>query len=361
MFSSAHVCTTENPKSGGVAVQPPEPFPEMAYLTWLLAILHVNKALCEETLWDTTVRLSKTMTLECVYPLTDNLTQVEWTKNIGTETVSIAVYNPNHSMYIDSYYLHRVHFLNSTVGFRNMSLSFYNASEADIGTYSCLFHAFPSGPWEKKIKVVWSDSFEIAAPLDSHLYAEPGQDVTLSCQLQRTWPVQQVIWEKVQPHQVDILASCNLSQGTRYTSKYLRQTWSNCSQGSMKSVLTIPHAMATDSGLYRCRSEASTGKNKTFVIRLIITDGGNNKHFILSIVGGLVSLLLVILIIVIITLYNRKRRRQVRTPLKEPRDKQTKVATNCRSPTSPTQSPDDEKEDIYVNYPTFSRRPKPKF
>ncbi|XP_031222090.1 CD226 antigen isoform X5 [Mastomys coucha] len=282
-------------------VQPPEPFPEMAYLTWLLAILHVNKALCEETLWDTTVRLSKTMTLECVYPLTDNLTQVEWTKNIGTETVSIAVYNPNHN------------------------------------------------------------SFEIAAPLDSHLYAEPGQDVTLSCQLQRTWPVQQVIWEKVQPHQVDILASCNLSQGTRYTSKYLRQTWSNCSQGSMKSVLTIPHAMATDSGLYRCRSEASTGKNKTFVIRLIITDGGNNKHFILSIVGGLVSLLLVILIIVIITLYNRKRRRQVRTPLKEPRDKQTKVATNCRSPTSPTQSPDDEKEDIYVNYPTFSRRPKPKF
>lgn len=230
-------------------------------------------ALCEETLWDTTVRLSETMTLECVYPLMDNLTQVEWTKNTGTNTVSIAVYNPNHNMHIDPNYLHRVHFLNSTVGFRNMSLSFYNASEADIGTYSCLFHAFPRGPWEKKIKVVWSDSFEIAAPLDSYLSAKPGQNVTLNCQLQRTWPVQQVIWEKVQPHQVDILASCNLSQGTRYTSKYLRQTWSNCSQESMESVLIIPYAMASDSGLYRCRSEASTEKTKTFVIRLIITDG----------------------------------------------------------------------------------------
>jgi CD226 antigen len=96
------------------------------------------------------------MTLECVYPLTHNLTQVEWTKNTGTKTVSIAVYNPNHNMHIESNYLHRVHFLNSTVGFRNMSLSFYNASEADIGIYSCLFHAFPNGPWEKKIKVVWS-------------------------------------------------------------------------------------------------------------------------------------------------------------------------------------------------------------
>lgn len=332
----------------------------MAYFTWLLAILHVHKALCEETLWDTTVRLSETMTLECVYPLTHNLTQVEWTKNTGTKTVSIAVYNPNHNMHIESNYLHRVHFLNSTVGFRNMSLSFYNASEADIGIYSCLFHAFPNGPWEKKIKVVWSDSFEIAAPSDSYLSAEPGQDVTLTCQLPRTWPVQQVIWEKVQPHQVDILASCNLSQETRYTSKYLRQTRSNCSQGSMKSILIIPNAMAADSGLYRCRSEAITGKNKSFVIRLIITDGGTNKHFILPIVGGLVSLLLVILIIIIFILYNRKRRRQVRIPLKEPRDKQSKVATNCRSPTSPIQSTDDEKEDIYVNYPTFSRRPKPR-
>lgn len=117
------------------------------------------------------------------------------------------------------------------------------------------------------------DSFEIAAPSDSYLSAEPGQDVTLTCQLPRTWPVQQVIWEKVQPHQVDILASCNLSQETRYTSKYLRQTRSNCSQGSMKSILIIPNAMAADSGLYRCRSEAITGKNKSFVIRLIITDG----------------------------------------------------------------------------------------
>ncbi|CAH7082638.1 Cd226 [Phodopus roborovskii] len=173
------------------------------------------------------------------------------------------------------------------------------------------------------------NSFAILAPSDGYLYAEPGQNVTLSCQLPRNWPVQQVMWERVQPHQVDILASCNLSQGTRYTSKYLRKIWSTCSQESMQSVV-IPNATAADFGLYRCRSEASTGEKETFVIRLILTDG-------------------------------ERRRRQVRTPLKEPRDKQSKVATNCRSPTSPIHSIDDDKEDIYVNYPTFSRRPKPRF
>ncbi|KAM7320601.1 hypothetical protein ACRRTK_021044 [Alexandromys fortis] len=314
----------------------------MACITLLLAILHVHKALCEVTFWDTAVQLSKTMTLECVYPLMDNLTQVEWAKISGTETVNIAVYNPNHPMHIDHNYFHRVHFLNATLEFRNMSLSFYNASEADTGIYSCLFHSFPGGPWEKKIKVVQSDSFEITAPSNGYLCAEPGQNVTLSCQLPNNWPVQQVMWEKVQPHQVDVLASCNLSQRTTYTSKYLRKTWSNCSQGSTQSVLTIPNATSADSGLYRCRSEDSTGEQKTYVIRLIITDGlmevhpcstlanpiagGSNKHFILPIAGGSVSLLLVILIIITIIFYSRRRRRQVRTPLKEPSDKQSKVS-----------------------------------
>lgn len=113
-------------------------------------------AWCEVTFWDTAVQLSETMTLECVYPMMDNLTQVEWTKISGTETVKIIVYIPNYRMYIDPNYLHRVHFLNSSVGLHNMSLSFYNASEADIGTYSCLFNTFPNGLWEKKIKVVQS-------------------------------------------------------------------------------------------------------------------------------------------------------------------------------------------------------------
>ncbi|XP_038186913.1 CD226 antigen isoform X2 [Arvicola amphibius] len=333
----------------------------MACITLLLAILHVHKALCEVTFWDTAVQFSETMTLECVYPLMDNLTQVEWTKISGTETVTIAVYHPNHPMHIDPNYFHRVHFLNATLEFRNMSLSFYNASEADVGIYSCLFHSFPGGPWEKKIKVVQSDSFEKTAPSNGYLSAEPGQNVTLSCQLPNNWLVQQVMWEKVQPHQVDVLASCNLSQRTSYTSKYLRKTWSNCSKGSTQSVLIIPNAMSADSGLYRCRSEASTGEQKTYVIRLIVSDGEENKHFILPIAGGSVSLLLVILIIITVIFYSRRRRRQVRTPLKEPSDKQSKVATNCRSPTSPIHSIDDEKEDIYVNYPTFSRRPKPRF
>lgn len=136
-----------------------------------------------------------------------------------------------------------------------------------------------------KLCFFFSDSFDITAPSNGYLSAEPGQNVTLSCQLPNNWPVQQVMWEKVQPHQVDVLASCNLSQKTTYTSKYLRKTWSNCSQGSTQSVLIIPNATTADSGLYRCRSEDSTGEQKTYVIRLIITNGEWQEMFQVSKVG----------------------------------------------------------------------------
>uniref|UniRef100_A0A8C6W8M4 CD226 antigen n=1 Tax=Nannospalax galili TaxID=1026970 RepID=A0A8C6W8M4_NANGA len=208
---------------------------------------------------------------------------------------------------------------------------------------------------------VHKDSFETATPSNSHIITEPGQNVTLTYQLQSNWPVEQVTWEKVQPHQIDILAFCNLSQGRSYSSKYLRHTWSNCSQGGTKSFLVIPNAIIADLGLYRCHFKASTGEKETFVIRLMVTEGKANKQHILFIVGGTASLMFVVLITIIVILYNRRRRRQASMPVKESRDKQSKVVTNYRSPTSTNQSMDEEKEDIYVNYPTFSRRPKPRF
>ncbi|MBZ3878778.1 CD226 antigen [Sciurus carolinensis] len=253
--------------------QLPKQFPEMDYLTFLLAILHVHKALCEEIFWDTAVKFAENMTLECVYPSMNSFTQIEWFKIHGVQKKFIGIFHPTHGVVLREPYDKRLHLLNSTTAPNKVILSFYNASEADVGTYSCLFNVFPRGSWEKKIRVVQSDSFETAAPLNCHVVSESGKNVTLTFQLQADWPVQQVTWEKIQSHQIDLLACCNLSQGRSYTSKYPRQILSNCSQDSRRSSILILNTTASDSGLYRCRFTAHSGENETFVAKLTIIDG----------------------------------------------------------------------------------------
>nr|KAF6421868.1 CD226 molecule [Rousettus aegyptiacus] len=244
----------------------------MDYLTFLLAVLHVHKALCAETFHDTTVKLAKNMTLECVYPSGGTLTQVEWFKVNETEKESIAIFNPTYGMVIRTPYAEKVYFLNSTTDLNDMALSFHNASEADVGLYSCVLETFPQGSWEKTVQVVPSESFEGAISWNSHVVSESGKNITLSCELPTRQPAQRATWEKIQAHQIDHLTSCNLSQGRGYASRYRRRILTNCSQGATRAVLTLPHVTAWDAGLYRCSSEASTGENATFVIRLAVTD-----------------------------------------------------------------------------------------
>ncbi|XP_008562630.1 PREDICTED: CD226 antigen [Galeopterus variegatus] len=330
----------------------------MNYLTFLLAILHVYRAVCEEILWDTTVKLAENMTLECVYTSTDSLTQMEWFKINASKKESIAIFNPTYGVIIRKPYADRVYFLNSTMSPNDMTLSFHNASEADVGFYSCFLHTFPTGYWEKKIQVVQSDSFEIAVQSDSHTVSEPGKDITLTCQFQMKGPMQQVTWEKIQPYQIDLLTCCNLSQGRSYASRYQRQILTNCSQGGRRSFIVIPQATTSDSGLYRCCFEATTGENETFVMRLTITDGKTNHQSVLFMAGGTVLFLVVILITTVIVISCNRRRRQKRTLFKESRDTQRRAANNYRSPISINEHMDDAREDVYVNYPTFSRRPK---
>ncbi|KAF5919024.1 hypothetical protein HPG69_003659 [Diceros bicornis minor] len=227
------------------------------------------------------------------------------------------------------------------------------------------------------------NSFETAVPSNSRIVSEPGKNITLTCQLQMKWPLQQVTWEKIQPHQIDLLTSCNLSQGRSYTSKYRRRILSNCSQGMRQASIVMPYVTASDSGLYRCRFKASTGENETFVMRLTVTDeirwlcsentcskdvygkdayveSETDNGYILFVAGGTVLLLLFVILIttVIVILHKRRKRRQQSVLVKESWDTQNKAANNYRSPMFTNQPPDDAREDIYVNYPTFSRRPK---
>ncbi|KAB0361003.1 hypothetical protein FD754_005159 [Muntiacus muntjak] len=170
-------------------------------------------------------------------------------------------------------------------------------------------------------------SFEDAGPPNSQMVSEPGKNVTLTCQPKEKCLLEEVSWEKIQPQQIDVLISCNLSHGKTYTSKYPRQILSNCSHGMKKTFVTIPNVTGSDSGLYRCGFKASTGEKETFVMRLTVTDG-------------------------------ERRRQQQRGPFKDFWITQNRAANNYRN-TFPANPPSDGAgEDIYVNHPTFSRVPR---
>ncbi|XP_012790588.2 CD226 antigen isoform X1 [Sorex araneus] len=331
----------------------------MDYLPVLLAILHAHKALGEEMFWDTTVRLAENMTLECVYPSAGILTQMEWFKINTTEKESIAIFNPTHGMDIREAYAEKVSFLNLTGAPNDMTLYFHNASEADVGFYSCSLHTFPYGSWEKMIRVVSFDDFEVIESPSHPVVSAPGKNVTLTCQLPVKWPVEKITWEKIQPHQIDLLTSCNLSQGRSYASKYHRQLWSPCSPGKWESSLTLPQATESDSGLYRCDFKVLAVENATCVIRLTVAYGKNDNLYILIVAGGTVLLLVLIIIITLITAFSfNRRRRQKRILFEKSWETQNKATNNYRSPISTNQLLDGTKEDVYVNFPTFSRRPK---
>ncbi|XP_058995305.1 CD226 antigen isoform X2 [Mustela lutreola] len=333
----------------------------MDYLTFFFAILHVYRALCEEMVWDTTVKLAENMSLECIYSSLDTLVQLEWHKITTTNRELMAIFSPTYGLSVKPPYTERVYFLNSTMAPNDMTLCFHNVSEADVGFYSCFLHTFPQGHWEKVIQVVASDSFEIAVPSRNHIVSEPGKNVTLTCQLPQKGPIQQVTWEKIQPHQIDLLTSCNLSQGKGYASKYQRQILSNCSLGMTSSFIVMPHVMASDSGLYRCCFKASTGDNgtlETIAMRLTVTDGKTDNQYTLFVAGGAVLLLLFVVLITTVTVISSKRRRSQKKLFKDSCDAQKKAANNYRNPDSTNQSSDGAREDIYVNYPAFSQRPK---
>lgn len=110
------------------------------------------------------MKLAENMTLECVYPLVGTFTQMEWFKISATERESIAIFNPTYGMVIRTPYAERVYFLNSSMALNDMTLSFHNASEADVGFYSCILETFPQGSWEKTVQVVPSGKYRFYVP-----------------------------------------------------------------------------------------------------------------------------------------------------------------------------------------------------
>nr|XP_020652311.1 CD226 antigen isoform X4 [Pogona vitticeps] len=157
---------------------------------------------------DSTMKLARDMTLECVYPKIGRIIQMSWRKENNSSKEKIAVFRLPYDLSIANGYKTRVRISNNTTN--NKSLIFNNADEEDTGFYLCSFHAFPHGIWEKRIQVVQSDDSKSQVFLDPDVTADsqvtkPRRNVTIMCWHDSDITVNQVIWERVQVDRVDFI------------------------------------------------------------------------------------------------------------------------------------------------------------
>ncbi|XP_030068537.1 CD226 antigen [Microcaecilia unicolor] len=332
------------------------------YLVALAVILQMCETTLTEAPVDTTMKLQDSMVLECVYPGSANVTQVSWFKDTASQQVAVA--NSMHGVYIDARYKERVELANVSVSSRDMSLRFHRTFVADTGYYYCSVHTFPDGIWEKAIKVISSEDFGVTMEPLHHILAELKQNVTFSWQYTLGGRVKQVTWEKIRDWQMDTLGVCNLSEKKYYGSDYKQHITLDCSSFMNTSTVVIQEISLADEGLYRCHFDGDTG-NQTFLISLTINKETRHPLLISLIAGGTGLFLILILISVTVYLQKRKRKR-----------KKEKLQSNCKFPTQfppanhygrstypntkrKTRVPaSSQKDDIYMNCPEFSRKPK---
>ncbi|XP_074919024.1 CD226 antigen isoform X2 [Chelonoidis abingdonii] len=273
----------------------------MDYLACLIVVLQLSETTGEGRFVDATVKLTNNMTLECVYPKTDGITQMSWVKSIVAGKEVIAVSHPLYGVHIEDKYKDRIRFINASS--RDKSLNFMKTTEADTGLYLCSI-TFPKGVWEKVVQVIQLDSFEVPVPPTNHMIIEPGGNVTLRCSYSVGDLVRQVMWERIKADQMDTIVLCNLSEGKTYGSDYQERAMIDCATQE-SDILVIQNVTSSDSGIYRCRH----GGNKTHVMRLTVTSATLDHHWhILLIAGGAAAslLLLVTILIISVTVVYRK-------------------------------------------------------
>ncbi|XP_032659308.1 CD226 antigen isoform X1 [Chelonoidis abingdonii] len=336
----------------------------MDYLACLIVVLQLSETTGEGRFVDATVKLTNNMTLECVYPKTDGITQMSWVKSIVAGKEVIAVSHPLYGVHIEDKYKDRIRFINASS--RDKSLNFMKTTEADTGLYLCSI-TFPKGVWEKVVQVIQLDSFEVPVPPTNHMIIEPGGNVTLRCSYSVGDLVRQVMWERIKADQMDTIVLCNLSEGKTYGSDYQERAMIDCATQE-SDILVIQNVTSSDSGIYRCRH----GGNKTHVMRLTVTSATLDHHWhILLIAGGAAAsllLLVTILIISVTVVYRKKKkkRRIMKALSKALCSTQTRPSnsygrSNFRgTPNSGggVASVPGEMHEIYINYRDFSRKPK---
>ncbi|KAM6276062.1 CD226 antigen isoform 4-T4 [Spheniscus humboldti] len=274
----------------------------MDHAALLIVVLQLCGTNVEGKFVDSTVKLTEKVKLECIYPKKAVIIQTSWMKLNVTHKENIAVLHPIHGVHIEDKYNGRIYFENSSR--EDKSLSFIKSTLEDVGLYFCSIVTYPDGIWEKVIKIIQTDAFEVSEKQDNPVFTKPGGNVAFTCPYKIGDSVQQVMWERIKPDQVDTVVLCNLSGKQSFGSDFKERTLVDCSDQA-NSMIVIQNFTASDFATYRC---VATGRNKTYVMSFTVAATWDPKCFIIYIAGGISAavLLLIFLLIFCITTAYRK-------------------------------------------------------
>lgn len=89
--------------------------------------------------------LGKNITLTCHVEVGTNLslTQSSWERRLSSGTITLAVFNPEFGISVADDYVHRVSFVNPSIG--DASILLQGVGFADVGSYTCKVATFPLG------------------------------------------------------------------------------------------------------------------------------------------------------------------------------------------------------------------------
>ncbi|NXA53988.1 CD226 protein, partial [Nothocercus julius] len=210
---------------------------------------------------DSTVKLTEKMKLDCVYPKKATIIQTSWMKsNLTTYKENIAALHPVYGTHISDNYKGRIHFQKDSS--EDSSLYFVKSTLEDVGLYFCSIQTFPDGTWEKVIKIIQPDAFEVPEKQNNYVFTEPGGNVTFTCPYNIGGLVQQVMWERIKVDQMDFIVLCNSLGQKSFGSDFEGRTLVDCTSKT-SSMMILQNVTASDFAMYRC---VVTGRNKTFAM-----------------------------------------------------------------------------------------------
>ncbi|KGL77539.1 CD226 antigen, partial [Tinamus guttatus] len=213
---------------------------------------------------DSTVKLTEKMKLDCVYPKKATIIQTSWMKSNLTCKENIAALHPVYGIHISDKYKGRIYFQNYST--EDSSLYFVKSTLEDVGLYFCSIQTFPDGTWEKVIKIVQPDDFEVPEKQNNHVFTEPGGNVTFTCPYNIGSPVQQVMWERIKINQMDFMVLCNSLGQKSFGSDFEGRTLVDCTSKT-SSMMVLQNVTASDFAMYRC---VVTGRNKIFAMSFTV-------------------------------------------------------------------------------------------
>ncbi|KAG7488552.1 hypothetical protein MATL_G00035780 [Megalops atlanticus] len=277
------------------------------YFMVLVILLGFMKDAIQDKPADSIVKLKDSITLECVCPWSGNLSMISWMKM--PQKKHIAVFHPEFGVALADEYAGRVGFLRSSP--MDGSISINNTSANDTGLYHCSMQTFPKGSWTKDILVKESVDINPTTPYSE--VVEMGSTFTLRCNYVDNGTVYQVTFEKVGNRSIDIIALCNVVDGSFVGADYRERVAVNC-HDVLDVSLQLMNVTEEDGGLYRCHFSSDAG-DQTMTVSVTVPREDSSisplqmNHMYIYIGGGVSGFVLLTVVITSVCWYRRKNRR----------------------------------------------------